>query len=517
MSRGRAHLLLVGTLIAALGMTDAARAGEPRRPRFRLFTGLVGGDARRFIVTQEFWLPLVQAGRVDASYLHRETTPFIALPGQLQTELLRTSDRLRLGVAATRRLRLLAVIGYEASHQLDGSQRAGAYALGGGADSGRPGNDDRLEWSVLLGTYANRHGVTPRWWSELHVRWRPVELGEVRYLESTYRMSVALVADVEAARQPGRTRGLYQLGPALEIRNASGNGVEVRFQRYVNDDHPFYGARAHGWLLGANMTSSWEARGPVSASTERRSGTFPLWWGALEIGAGGDRSLTRMELTLEMVDFLVAGRTWTATFHTETRQERRPEGLGTVSYLLRGGVQTRLRAKRPSPADNPLMIGVSVLHRSDHARDPRPERFIGRGTVTSIGKLLDSAGLNVADVRLRTAGWDLPYRAGSAGSTRRGWQERLDFLVAAGVDIGSERDRGTLAGQIGINWDFASRGGFTPYLRGIASLGNETPDWLLELGARHGILTVFLRGEEYGFRPDMGAGSTFWIGVAAGL
>ena len=51
------------------------------------------------------------------------------------------------------------------------------------------------------------------------------------------------------------------------------------------------------------------------------------------------------------------------------------------------------------------------------------------------------------------------------------------------------------------------------YARGLASIGNETPDWLGEVGVRRRLGKLFFRYERYGLESDLARGDTAVVGV----
>ena len=52
---------------------------------------------------------------------------------------------------------------------------------------------------------------------------------------------------------------------------------------------------------------------------------------------------------------------------------------------------------------------------------------------------------------------------------------------------------------------------------GIASTGNETPDWLVEGGLRRPAGKIFVRYDSYGMNGDISPGVVFVFGVGVNL
>jgi hypothetical protein len=70
---------------------------------------------------------------------------------------------------------------------------------------------------------------------------------------------------------------------------------------------------------------------------------------------------------------------------------------------------------------------------------------------------------------------------------------------------------------LGLNWDIATVQGNVIYARGIASTGNETPDWLVEGGVRRPAGRIFVRYDSYGMNGDISPGVVFVVGVGMSL
>ena len=67
--------------------------------------------------------------------------------------------------------------------------------------------------------------------------------------------------------------------------------------------------------------------------------------------------------------------------------------------------------------------------------------------------------------------------------------------------------------QFGLNWDAATVQGCVIYVRGLGSIGNETPDWLGEVGVRGRAWKLFFRCESYGLESDLARGNTLVAGM----
>jgi hypothetical protein len=126
---------------------------------------------------------------------------------------------------------------------------------------------------------------------------------------------------------------------------------------------------------------------------------------------------------------------------------------------------------------------------------------------------LEHDSINLMRLRLQTLGWDIPYREPSMYQTKTEWLNYVDWRVTIGYDFHHSRERANPAAQLGLNWDAATIQGYVVYARGIGSIGNETPDWLGELGVRRPAGKVFLRAESYGLENQLARGSTIVAGV----
>jgi hypothetical protein len=157
------------------------------------------------------------------------------------------------------------------------------------------------------------------------------------------------------------------------------------------------------------------------------------------------------------------------------------------------------------------VLGLDYEHRSAHALDPYASRV-------PAGTYLERDSINIFPrLRLQTLGWDTPYRDPTMYERKTEWLNLVDWRVTLGYDFHHSRDRSPPAGQLGLNWDIATLNGNVAYLRGIGSIGNETPDWLAECGLRRRRGKLFLRAEEYGLEPRLARGYALVAGLGVSL
>jgi hypothetical protein len=266
------------------------------------------------------------------------------------------------------------------------------------------------------------------------------------------------------------------------------------------------------------MTSSPDDDYHNHAPQTRQPGWFPMIWGAYDASVGADRRVTRFEMNVEAVDFHIAEHLYTFAIWYESHQERRDGDFDNISYSVTLGVQTSLGWESPLSQDQPLVAGVDFLHRSDHALNPDADRVAAVGEPTSIGPLIVNGSMNLLPrFRLQTIGWDLPYRDPTMYERRNAWLNFVDWRVTAAYDASSSRNRLPLAAQLGLNWDVATLQGFVVYARGLASAGNETPDWLAELGVRRPVGKIFTRFESYGINHHIARDDIFVVGAGVNL
>ena len=211
-------------------------------------------------------------------------------------------------------------------------------------------------------------------------------------------------------------------------------------------------------------------------------------------------------MNTELHDLMLAGQPVTAVLWYESRQEWRPGDFDNVSYSISFGAQTRIGLASPLSQGQPLVMGAEYLHRSAHALAPDADR-------APPPTVLPHNSLNLARVRVQTLGWNLPYRDPTIYQAKTAWLNRFDWRVTLGYDFHHSRERSNPAAQFGLNWDVATIQGCVVYARGLASIGNETPDWLGEVGVRRRLGKLFFRYERYGLESDLARGNTAVIGV----
>lgn len=403
-------------------------------------------------------------------------------------------------------LRLITIGGFRNTSYEDRAGSLGAYALGGSLGSPLGRELPRLEWSVVAGGYLARERLDADWWADLHLAWRVYEFAEGQMLETAFRPSLGLAVDIESSNDGGRFHALYKIGPDLEVLSANGNRVRFSARWYANDGNPFLETRESALLVGAEVSSSLDNKVLFDARDHRPVGWLPLVWGQYDAGYGGDRSLQRTELNAEIHDVMLAEHPITAVLWYESRQEMRTGDFDNVSYSVSLGAQTRIGLVSPLSQGQPLVLGTEYLHRSAHALSPDASR-VPPPTV------LPHNSINLVRLRLQTLGWDLPYRDPAIYEARTGWLNKFDWRVTVGYDFYHSRERANPAAQLGLNWDAATVQGCVIYVRGLGSIGNETPDWLGEVGVRQRTWKLFFRCESYGLESDLARGNTAVVGI----
>jgi hypothetical protein len=450
-------------------------------------------------------LPLLRVEPFSLSYDEREVTP--VLRERSQTQLLTTRNDLTADFNIAEPLRLIAVGGYHRTAFEDRPGSFGAYEIGGGIGSPIRPEWPRLEWWAVAGGYAGRDRLAADWWTDLHAEWRVYEFGEGQMLETSFQPSLGLAADVESANTGDRFRALYRIGPVLEVMSANGNRARFEARWYANDGNPFFETRYSGLFLGVGVTGALEKDAVFDARDHRPIGWLPLIWGRYDVGYGGDRSIQRTELDAEIHDIKLADQIITAVLWYESRQEFRSADFDNVSYSVRFGLQTAIGLESLVSQGKPLVAGIEYLHRSAHALAPEAERV-------PPGETLPHSSLNLAPrFRLQTRGWDLPYRDPARYQPRTEWLNDFDWRVTVGYDFYHSRDRGNPAAQLDVNWDVATLQGSVIYLQGIGSIGDETPDWLVEFGVRRLGGEIFVRAERYGLERQLARGNTIVAGI----
>ena len=352
-----------------------------------------------------------------------------------------------------------------------------------------------------------RERLRADWWTDLHLSWRAYEFSQGRMLDTTFVPSLGLAGDVESANDGARFRAVYKLGPVLDVMSGNGNRVRFEARWQVNDGNPFLEKRYSGLFVGAGVTASLDEDKVFDARDNRPLGWLPLVWGQYDLAYGGDRSIQRTELNAELHDLTLIGQPITAVLWYESRQEWRPGDFDNASYSVSFGGQTRIGLASLLSQGQPLVLGTEYLHRSAHALAPDADRV-------PPPTLLQHDSINLARVRLQTLGWDLPYRD-PAGYRKAAaaWLNNFDWRVTLGYDFHHSGNRDNPAAQLGLNWDAATVQGCVVYVRGLGSIGNETPDWLGEVGVRRRLGKLFVRYESYGLDRNLARGNAAVVGV----
>jgi hypothetical protein len=487
------------------GAAEPARAEDQTQPTIKsTIGGWMFSPTYTYMAESEVLLPLLRLEDFSLSYHQRELTP--VLKEGSQTQLLTSRHRLEADYTPGGSVRLITVGGY---HQTTLEDRAGslsAYEIGAGFGSPVRRELPRLEWSGVAGGYLGGERLPADWWADLHAAWRAYEFAEGQMLETAFRPSLGLAADVESANDGRRFRGLYKIGPVLEMMSANGNRVRFEARWHVNDGNPFLEKSYSGLFVGAQVSASFDPDKVLDARDHRPLGWLPLVWGQYDLGYGGERSIQRTELNAELHDLLLAGQPVTAVLWYESRQEWRLGDFDNVSYSVSFGAQTRIGCASPLSQGQPLVLGTEYLHRSAHALGPDADRV-------PPPTLLPHDSINLARVRLQTLGWDLPYRDPARYKAATAWLNDFDWRVTLGYDFHHSRNRANPAAQFGLSWDAATLQGCVVYARGLASIGNETPDWLGEVGVRRRLGKLFVRYERYGLEGNLARGNTAVVGV----
>jgi hypothetical protein len=454
-------------------------------------------------------LPLLEREPFSLTYRFREITP--VLKRGSQTQLLFSRYQLEAGLTLNDGLRLITVGGYRTTSLEDRPGSFSAYEVGLGLGSPIRSELPRLEWSVLLGGYLSPERLSSDWWADLHANWRLFQFEERQFLDTVFQPTLGLAVDIESSNEGGHFRAMYRIGPVLELMSGNGNRARLQARYYANDGNPFFENRYSGLLIGMEVNASLDQDVLFDARSQRRLGWLPMVWGQSDVGAGNDRAIQRTELDAEIHDFSIAGRAITAVLWYESRQEYRPGDFDNASYSISFGVQTRLALESILSQGQPLVVGLDYLHRSAHALAPNADRVPPPG-------VLSHDSLNLAPrFRLQTLGWDLPYRDPEIYAATSKWLNNFDWRLTIGWDWYHSRDRSGPSAQVGINWDIASLQGCVVYVRGIGSLGNETPDWLGELGVRRKKGKLFFRCERYGLENTLARGDSAVLGVGFNL
>jgi hypothetical protein len=490
----------------------SVRGEDPSAPTIRSFAGaFLGSHAHNFFVESELRLPIVQVAPFGLYYDYRESTPFLREDRGAQAEVLYRRQRLEANWRLNDQLRLIAVGGYNSSYAVDRPGLVSAYAIGGGIGSPAASDGEPLTWHALAGGYVSQRDTPVDWWMDVFASWRLVEFARERHLDSEFKASLRLVADVEMSNDAADVNPFYRAGVALQLQTANGNRCALQLLWYRNDGNRFFGEDENGFLLGVDVNSSLATNYTFQARYERQRGWFPLIWGAYDVGIAASRRISRFEMTAELIDFNIAQHPFTGIVWYESRQEYRIGDFDNVAYSVTLGIQTPVGLESIASHDDPLIAGFDFLHRSDHSLNPGGDRV-------PPGEMLRNGSHNLLPrLRLQTLGWDLPYRDPAIYRPLTAWLNTVDWRLTAGVDAQDDRDRGKFAGQLGLNWDVATLEGYVVYLHGLASVGNETPDWLGEFGVRRPVGKLFTRYESYGIKSEIARGNTWVVGLGVHL
>ncbi len=493
-------------------VSSGAVAYDPMAPSFETTAGMfIGGGHDVYFVESELRVPVLQLGPATFSYQYRETTPFVDFQKEPRAQVLYRRYDLQADLKLNDCVKLMAVGGYDQADFVDRHGLLSAYTAGGGIGSVRNSDNDRLDWSLLAGGYLSRKGADETWWTDAHVSWRVWEFNKDQYLQSEFQPAIALSANAESANEDERFQGFYRIGPEVQLMTANGNRASLQLQWYRNAGDPFYGRDEDGVLLNFRVDSTLQTNYVFHAREERKNGWLPLVWGGYDVGADATRRVTRLQMDAELVDFAIKDQLFTGVVWYESRQEYRLGDFDNIAYTVIAGVQTPIGLESIMSHDDPLTAGLDFLHRSDHSLNPDADRVPPSGLITNSSHNL------LPRMCLQTQGWDLPYRNPDIYRRQTEWINLFDWRVTAGYDIRDTRNRGPFAGQIGLNWDVATIDGYVIYTQGIGSVGNETPDWLGELGVRRPVGKIFTRVERYGMQPNLAHDTTVVVGFGVFL
>ena len=488
------------------------RAEDPSLPMIRSFGGAFArGSDHDYFVESELRLPLIQTGMFAAAYHYQESTPFVPEKEGPQAEVLARRQHGEVRVALTDWLQLIGTAGYRSTYQEDSPGFLAAYAVGGGIGSPLPQNGEPFQWSLTGGALLSTTGTSDNWWLDTHASWRVVTFAQDQYRDTPFRAALLLVADSEFANENNRLQPQSMVGPALQILTANGNRAQVQALWYYNGNNEFYGSDENSFLFGLNISSSLETNFVASSPLDRETGWLPLVWGMYELGYSTAETISRFEMNVELLDVKIRDQLFTGKIWYESRQEYQQGDYDNIGYSVSVGIQTPIGFASIASHDDPLIARVDFLHRSDHALNPSRSRV-------PPGTLQDHGSLNILPLlTLETTGWDLPYRDPDIYNRHTMWLNIFDWSLSAGLDVNDNRDRGLFAGQLGLNWDIATVQGNVLYARGIASTGNETPDWLVEGGLRRPAGKIFVRYDSYGMNGDISPGVVFVFGMGVNL
>jgi len=502
-----------GAALAAWGAVARIAAADPRpedpaEPTLGLMIGgYVGSDLHLYVAESEVGVPLLRTGALSLDYRHLQTTPF--LEANAQAEILHARHEIEAGLELGPSLRLVTLGGHRSAIAEDRPGDRHAAVIGAGLEWPADATSAGPELRIVGGGYVGREDITDTWWADVHAAWfLPRHDGAV-WLGTRVRPAVGLAADADLSGDGSAVHSRLRIGPVVEFVTAQGNTAWFQAAWYRVDGHPLYESDDDACLVSMGLRSAMGGEAVERARVRDTAGWLALIWGEYEVGAATDRTVQRTALDAEFHDFFLAGRRITGRLSYEARQEMRPGDYDNISYTATVGLQTGA-GRIPDGADGrPLVLGLDYLHRSAHALDPAAGRVPGPAP-------LERNSINLLPrLRLQTRGWDLPYRDPAIfnGATR--WLHDVEGRLTLGFDVGSSRERSGPAAQAGLRWDIAAVRGFVIHAGGVASAGNETPDWQAEVGVRRPAFRIALRAERYGLESHLARGDTF--AVVAGL
>src|SRR5882724_3949286 len=195
-----------------------ARAEDQIQPQPAI-ESMIGGwlfsPSHSYMTESQVQLPLLHVEPLTVSYRYREMTPVFKQGAQ--TQLLFSRHDLEADLTLNEDLRLITVGGYHHTALEDRPGSLSAYAIGAGLGSAIHPELPSVEWSAVAGHYLSRDRLEADWWADLHLHWRAYQFNERQMLETPFRPSLGLAADVESANDDTRFRAVYKVGPVLEV------------------------------------------------------------------------------------------------------------------------------------------------------------------------------------------------------------------------------------------------------------------------------------------------------------
>jgi hypothetical protein len=498
-------------LLGLLASASSIFADEPQ-PFLRTFAGaFIGGEEHNYFVESALRVPVLPLQPVSVWWDYRESTPFLHDRDGPQAEVLNRQLNGEVDYRVNDQWRLVAVGGYRASYQVDAAGKRSAIALGGGLGSTAQANGARWNWMVTGGALVDRHATPATWWTDARLAWRMWDFVKSDYRESPYTASLSWVGDLQAIGTSESIEPFFRFGPAIQLLTAQGNRAQFQLQWYHNDNNEFMGQDENGFLFGLDVSAELDPARARQATVRRDGGWFPFIWGMYDLGFSSSRRTSRFEMNVEMLDFDLGPQLFTVVVGYESRQEYRTGDYDNIGYSVALGLQTPVGLASPVSQGQPLTAGVDFLHRSDHALNPAAARVPATGFINNGSHNL------LPRLRLQTAGWNLPYRNPDRFDRQTDWLHLVDWRLSLGWNSADDRNRGDFAGQLGVNWDLATLEGIVLYMTGQISAGSETPDWMVECGARRPRRRIFARYDDYGMRSEIARGKTLAFGVGVNL